>query len=76
MSKKIKVHFMCDASLDHTANMSDCITSSMREFDSLIGAQSFIDECTYVTNLDELFGVVPKEKVQGLDKTLFNQFID
>jgi hypothetical protein len=48
----------------------------MREFDSLIGAQSFIDECTYVTNLDELFGVVPKEKVQGLDKTLFNQFID
>lgn len=59
----VEVEFACDSSGNHKAGISQCVDSKKRKFSSLNKAIPFIEECSYVYNLDELFMGVPEEKV-------------
>ena len=61
-----KVNYACDSDGDHTTPLTECTTSQEKEFKDVNTMLKFINECSYVYNLDDLLGKIkiPKKKVK------------
>ena len=59
----VEVEFACDNHCNHRAPVHSCTEAKVRKFSSLTEAIPFIEECSYVYNVDELMQNVPLEKV-------------
>lgn len=56
MLDTLEIEYACDAEGDHTANMAECLDTSIKKFASEEAMHAFIAECTYVYNLDIALG--------------------
>jgi len=56
-NKKHSVEYACDCNGDHTAIMSECTESRIKDFDTENEAAIFAFECTYTYNLNDIVGV-------------------
>lgn len=58
MNKKhlLTVEYACDSNGDHTAPMSECIDSDIKDFNTKKEQYLFVTECTYVYNLAQVLG--------------------
>ncbi len=50
----IVIEYACDGNGNHKTPVSECIRSEKKEFNNSSDAKKFIDECSYVYNIDEL----------------------
>lgn len=76
MSKKLEVEFACDDIGNHKAEMVDCTTSQVKECDSEEEQRTFIEECTYVYNLDSHLGIEksphnPNPVIDAIEEQIF-----
>jgi len=62
------VEYACDNNGNHQANVSECTESRTKEFNAAELAVSFIKECSYVYNLDNLRVIMPEFAPEIQDK--------
>lgn len=65
------VQYYCDQSGDHTAEIADCLSQGKKVFTDKQKMLKFVDQCSHVINLDELFDVAPEGRKQTLEKSFF-----
>ncbi len=66
------VEYACDSNGDHRAETHECVDSRIKTFACWKAAQSFINECSYVYNLDELLETAPEEDLEIDEREEFN----
>lgn len=66
----VEIEYSCDSTGNHKAPITACLDVQKRKFSSLSKAIPFIEECSYVYNLDALFINAKQEDIpvslQGL----------
>jgi hypothetical protein len=59
-SNTININYACDPEGDHTTSISKCVDSKTKSFDKndKEGILKFIEECSYVHNLEEVLEII------------------
>jgi len=72
MSKnnQVTVLYGCDLSGNHTVDINCIVDRREKSFNTTQEAESFINECSIVHNLNDVYGEVPLELMPDIDSSL------
>lgn len=75
---KIQITFSCDAEGNHRVPINLCVDNQIKEFDNTEDGKNkalkFIDECTYVHNLEEVLDKVCHKTSKNNQKLEIEKF--